>query len=248
MFFVLRCIGNQAVEKIQNDEIVQENEGTIQWRQCDVSDATQMQQLFEYFDEQNIVLDYAVNNAGIVGAVGLLNDTVSYFGAEHDAVHVNLHGTMISLENEIAHWTKNNKNASVVNLASVNGYKASPGGPLYATSKFGIIGLTRSVGTEYARGTPTIRVNAIAPGFTNTSLVWQQVKVIEKICQTWEGDYITPTHPLWLKHADDFKQRCPTGDLADPMDQANMIAFLLSEEAALMTGSVFTVDGLIGEK
>jgi len=239
--------GQQAVEKIEADETVKEKGGKIRWYKCDVSNQSNMDDLFAQFEKDNFMLDYAINNAGIVGAVGDLIDTVKYFGGEHDAVRNNLMGCVISLEHEIAQFMVSKKNGAIVNTASVNGYRACKGGPLYATSKFGVVGLTRSVGTEYARGTPTIRVNALAPGFTNTSLVWNQAKLLEGIGQTWEGEYITPSHPLWKKWESHFKSLCPTGDLADPMDQANMMAYLLSDSAELITGSVFTVDGLIGE-
>jgi len=239
--------GDQAVKKIEADDIVKAKGGKIRWYKCDVSDKDQVKALFQKFQTDKFMLDYAFNNAGIVGAVGNLIDTLQYLGGEHDAVHNNLQGILNCLEEEIAQFKTSQKNGAIVNTASVNGYRASPGGALYATSKFGVIGLTRSVGTEYARGTPTIRVNAIAPGFTNTSLVWQQVKILEGQGQTWEGEYITPSHPLWQQYKVYFQQKCPTGDLADPMDQANMVAFLLSDSAALITGSTFTVDGLIGE-
>jgi len=243
--------GEQAAAKILDDPIVKAKGGKVTPIKCDASDQEQVKKLFEQFEKDNFMLDYAFNNAGIVGAVNingsLFNETAPYFGGEHDAVRNNLGSCLITLEAEIAQFQTSKKNGAIVNTASVNGYKASANGPLYPGSKFGIIGLTRSVGTEYARGTPTIRVNAIAPGFTNTSLVWQQAKLIEGICQSWEGEYITPSHPLWKKYAPMFQSMCPTGDLADPMDQANMVAFLLSDSAALITGSVFTVDGLIGD-
>jgi len=241
--------GNQAVEKIQNDEIVKQSGGKISWVKTDVSERAQVEALFNTFAKDNFMLDYAVNNAGIVGVANvgtLFNSSISYFGGEHDAVKNNLIGCELSLEAEIAQFKKSGKNGNIVNLASVNGYRACNGAPLYAASKFGIIGLTRTVGVEYARGTPTIRVVALAPGFTNTSLVWQQVKLFEGLGQTWEGDYITPDSELWQKWKSYIQKKCPTGDLADPMDQANMIAYLLSDSAELITGSVFTVDGTIG--
>jgi len=243
--------GKQAVEKISADEIVKANDGKIRWYKCDVSKKADLDALFKKFDEDKFMLDYAINNAGIIGGINLnnslLNDTVQYFGGEHDAVMNNLVGTVFCLEHEIAQFKASGKNGAIVNTASVNGYRASAGGPLYPASKFGIIALTRSVGTEYARGTPTIRVNAIAPGFTNTSLVWQQCKIMEGLSQDWEGDYINPSHPLYQKYIPVFKSWCPTGELSDPMDQANMMAFLLSDSAALITGSVFTVDAVLGE-
>jgi len=239
--------GNQAVEKIQADEIVQAKGGKIRWYKCDVADRSQVHDLFNTFINEKYMLDYAVNNAGIVGAVGLLNETAKYLGTEHDAVRNNLQGILNTLEEEVSQFHLSGKDGSIVNLASVNGFRASPGGPLYSTSKFGVVGLTRSVGVEYARGSPIIRVNALCPGFTNTSLVWQQTKLLEGIGQVWEEPYVTPSHELWQKYASHFQAECPTGDLADPMDQANMIAYLLSDSAALVTGSLFVVDGVIGE-
>jgi len=240
--------GAQAVEKIKADPTVQENNGKIRWEKADVSDKESITALFKKLDDEKWIIDYAVNNAGIVGCAGTLHETSMYFGGEHDAIRNNLIGTINCLELEIDLFTREKKNASIVNLASVNGYRAAAGAPMYAASKFGILGLTKSVGVEYPKGTPTIRVNAIAPGFTNTSLVWQQAKLISGTTkQVWEGDYITPSHPLWKQYASYFEERCPTGKIADPLDQGNMIAFLLAEESALITGSIFVVDGMIGE-
>jgi len=238
--------GSGAVERIKADPVVKENNGKIRWYKADVSNKENMTALFKQFETEKWEMDLAVNNAGIVGAIGTLANTAKYFGGEHDPIRNNLQGTIICLDLEIAHFKKTKKDGAIVNLASVNGMRGAPGAPLYPTSKFGILGLTRSVGTEYARGTPTIRINAIAPGFTNTSLVWQQVKGLIGL-QLWEGDYITPASKLWQDNKQRYLDRCPTGDMADPMDQANMIAFLLAEESSLITGSIFTVDGLISE-
>jgi len=240
--------GKQAVEKIQADPIVQENNGKIRWEQADVSNKESITSLFKKLDDQKWIIDYAVNNAGIVGCAGTLHATSEYFGGEHDAIRNNLIGTINCLELEIDLFTREKKNASIVNLASVNGYRAAAGAPMYAASKFGILGLTKSIGVEYLGGEHPIRINAIAPGFTNTSLVWQQAKLISGAAQqVWEGDYITPSHPLWKQYAFYFEERCPTGHIADPLDQGNMIAFLLAEESALISGSIFVVDGMIGE-
>jgi len=240
--------GKAAVDSISADPIVKENKGTIRWIKADVADKDNITALFKILEDEKIVLDYAVNNAGIVGAAGTLHDTAQYFGGEHDAVHNNLAGTINCLQLEINMWEKNNKNGSVVNLASVNGFRASPGAPMYSASKYGILGLTRDVGTQYARGNPTIRVNAIAPGFTNTSLVWQQVKLLAGVAnQTWEGDYITPASQLWKDYVDQFLAMCPTGTMADPLDMANMIAFLLAKESEIINGAIFVVDALLGD-
>jgi len=241
--------GEDAVKKISADPIVQENKGKIRFYKADVADWNEASALFKKLEnDEKWIMDYAFNNAGIVGAAGKLKDIQQYFGGVHDPVHNNLISTVNCLELEFDLWKRHNKNASVVNTASVNGFRGAGGAPLYPTSKFAIAGLTRDVGVEYARGTPTIRVNAIAPGFTNTSLVWQQAKLVTGSApQVWMGEYVTPSSPTWQMVEPYFLKRCPTGKFAQPEDQANMVAFLLAEESALITGSIFVVDGGIGE-
>lgn len=242
--------GKQAEEKINADDTVKANGGSATWMKADVSDKASLKAIFDTFEKNGFIIDCAVNNAGIVGAVGILKNIAQYFGGEHDAVHNNLIGTVNSLELELAMFEKHKKNATIVNLASVNGYRASALGAMYASSKFGILGLTRSLGTQYAKGDFVVRINAIAPGFTNTSLVWQQVKLFSDppaANQTWEGDYITPSHPLWKEYGHLIIDRCPTGHIGEPLDQANMIAFLSAKESELIQGGIFTVDGLIGD-
>ena len=249
-FFLLRlCLtGAQAVEKIMKDNVVVANGGKVRWVKADVSNKESVAQLFKNIREREGTLDFAVNNAGIVGAAGPLNTTVQYFGTQYDPVHINVYGTVNCLEYELQLFTQQEKNAAIVNLASVNGYRSAGLAPLYSASKHAIIGITRSVASEYAQDTPTVRINALAPGFTNTSLVWQQAKLFEDGSQVWEGDYITPNHPLWKKWGPEFVAMTPNHRMADPMDQANMIAFLLARESALITGNVFVVDDMVGEE
>ena len=230
------------------DKTVALNEGKVRWVKADVSNKDSVTQLFADIRAKEGTIDLAVNNAGIVGAAGLLNTTVQYFGTQYDPVRVNVYGTLNCLEQELQLFKQQQKNAAIVNLASVNGYRSAGLAPLYSASKHAIIGLTRSVASEYAQGTPTVRINALAPGFTNTSLVWQQAKVFENGSQVWEGDYITPNHPLWKKWEASFVAMTPNHRMADPMDQANMIAFLLAQESALITGNVFVVDDMDGEQ
>jgi len=246
--------GKAAAERINADEAVKENGGKVRWYKADVSNRDEMIALFAQFEKEKWIIDFAVNNAGIVGAVGVLKSITKYFGTQYDAVHNNLMGTVISLEQELQMFQKHKRDGAIVNLASVNGYRASAHGAMYASSKFGVLGLTRSAGIEHLRGVPFVRVNAIAPGFTNTSLVWQQVKLMTDdkhpkpaAEQVWEGEYITPSHPLWKELNYKIVGTCPNGDIADPLDQANMIAFLLAKESEMISGSIFVVDGMIGE-
>jgi len=236
--------GTGAVARIEKDEIVQQKNGHIRWIKADVANKTSISALFKQLEDEHISIDLAVNNAGIIGPDESLMYNTEYFGTQYDCILNNLVGTVNCLELEIDHFMKEKKDGAIVNLASLNSYRACPGCPMYAASKHGIASLTRSVGTEYASTTPSIRINAIAPGFTNTSLVWQQAKLQAHTAkQAWEGDYITPDSELWQKWKQHYLDMCPNGRFADPLEQANGIAFLLAKESELITGSVMSIDG-----
>ncbi|MCO5084568.1 MAG: SDR family oxidoreductase [Rhizobiaceae bacterium] len=110
---------------------------------------------------------------------------------------------------------------SIVNIASMWSYFGSPKSPAYASSKAGIMGLTRSMAVAW--GPEGIRVNAVAPGWVMTRMAIGAKNDPER------GPKITA--------------RIPLGRWAEPSDIANVIAFLVSEEAAYVHGVVLPVDG-----
>ena len=110
---------------------------------------------------------------------------------------------------------------SIVNIASMWSYFGSPKSPAYASSKSGIVGLTRSMAVAW--GPEGIRVNAVAPGWVLTRMAMGAKNDPER------GPKIT--------------SRIPLGRWAEPSDVANVIAFLVSEDAAYVHGVVLPVDG-----
>ena len=110
---------------------------------------------------------------------------------------------------------------SIVNIASMWSYFGSPKSPAYASSKSGIVGLTRSMAVAW--GPEGIRVNAVAPGWVMTRMAMGAKNDPER------GPKIT--------------SRIPLGRWAEPSDVANVIAFLVSEDAAYVHGVVLPVDG-----
>ncbi|HHD83019.1 MAG TPA: SDR family oxidoreductase, partial [Bacteroidetes bacterium] len=107
----------------------------------------------------------------------------------------------------------------IINIASVIGEIGNAGQINYAASKAGIIGLTKSLAKEVARR--NITVNAIAPGFIETSM----------------------TKSLPENVVEDYLKSIPERKLGKPEDIANVVLFLSSEAANYITGQVINVDG-----
>ncbi len=111
---------------------------------------------------------------------------------------------------------------SMVNLSSVHGLLGAPGSLVYETLKAGVIGLTRQLAVEY--GPDGIRVNAICPGHI----------VTERIEEMWRD------HQDALRF---FVEQYPIRRTGKPVDIANAIVFLCSDEASFITGHALVVDG-----
>lgn len=98
---------------------------------------------------------------------------------ERDPMLTNLYGGLICVNSITKYWTQYgnpNSTYSIVMLSSFYGFRGSPQNHLYVASKHGINGLVKSVALEYASTSPKIRINAVAPGLTNTFMVRNSIK------------------------------------------------------------------------
>jgi len=111
---------------------------------------------------------------------------------------------------------------AIVNLSSVHGLLAAPRSLIYETLKAGVIGLTRQMAVDY--GPDGIRVNAVCPGMIQT----------ERMLRRWVA------HPETLPF---YEQQYPVRRTGTPLDIANAIVFLCSEEASFISGHALVVDG-----
>jgi NAD(P)-dependent dehydrogenase (short-subunit alcohol dehydrogenase family) len=111
---------------------------------------------------------------------------------------------------------------AIVNMSSVHGLLAAPGWFVYEVLKTAVIGLSRQLAVEY--GPDGIRVNAICPGHI----------VTERIAQRWQA------HPEGLRF---FEQQYPLRRTGTPLEVANAVVFLCSDEASFITGQALVVDG-----
>ena len=163
-------------------------------------------------------LDAAVNNAGLEGELGVIQDaTVENFRAVHDT---NVLGVFLSMKHELRAMAGQGS-GSIVNIASTYGHKAAAGATAYVSSKFAVEGLTKTVALE--QGNSGIRVNAVAPGLTDTAMLDRFTGSAEA------NDALVATVP--------FLRR------GNPSELANAIVFISSPEASYISGTVFEVDG-----
>ena len=162
-------------------------------------------------------LDGLVNNAGIFPRVPFLTLT----DADWDAVHdVNLKGTFRCTQAAAKAMIEAGNGGSIVNLASVAAFRSSPNGAHYVASKAGVIGLTRATALELAPH--RVRVNAVAPGLTDTAQPRDGMSE-EELATAGAG--------------------IPLGRIATPDDIAALAVFLLSRNSAHVTGQTWQVNG-----
>jgi NAD(P)-dependent dehydrogenase (short-subunit alcohol dehydrogenase family) len=162
-------------------------------------------------------IDILVNNAGIFPRVDFLYMTEAQWD---EVLNVNLKGTFFCTQTVVRQLVERGKPGAVVNLASSAAFRSSPRGVHYVSSKAGIVGFTRATALELARY--HIRVNAIAPGTTDTA---------------------QPRYGMSEEELQAVGRQVPLGRMAVPDDIANITVFLASEEASHITGQTMHVNG-----
>ena len=160
-------------------------------------------------------LDVAGNNAGIGGESNPTADLSP--GGWRRVIEVNLDGVFYAMHAQIPALLARGGGA-IVNVASILGSVGWPSAPAYVAAKHGVVGLTRTAALEYAdRG---IRVNAVAPGFVETPIL---------------GDDPARLAQLAGLH--------PIGRLGRPEEIGDVVAWLASARASLVTGACYPADG-----
>lgn len=162
-------------------------------------------------------IDVLVNNAGIFPRVEFLQMSEAQWD---EVLGVNLKGTFLCTQAVARELVARSRGGAVINLASAAAFRSSPRGVHYVSSKAGIVGLTRAAALELARY--KVRVNAIAPGTTDTA---------------------QPRYGMSEEELQAAGRQVPLGRIADPEDIADLAVFLASEEARHITGQTIHVNG-----
>jgi acetoacetyl-CoA reductase len=160
-------------------------------------------------------IDTLVNNAGITRDAVLHRMTPEQW---NEVIYVNL-ASIFNMCRHVIEGMRERNFGRIVNISSINGQKGQVGQTNYSASKAGAIGFTKALAQENAK--KNITVNCICPGYIDTEMV-QAVppKVLEGIIA-----------------------QIPIGRLGQGHEIASMVAYLASEEASYITGSVMTING-----
>lgn len=171
--------------------------------------------VFKKINKEYGHIDILVNNAG-VSANKKIEETSSDEFANIMNLNVN---AMFNTTKAVVPFMKNNGGGVILNTSSMVSIYGQPSGVGYPASKFAVNGFTKSLARELAPA--NIRVNAVAPGITNTDMVANLPKeMIEPLIKT-----------------------IPLGRIGEPSDIANAFLFLASDMASYITGEILSVDG-----
>jgi NAD(P)-dependent dehydrogenase (short-subunit alcohol dehydrogenase family) len=166
-------------------------------------------------------IDVLVNNAG-VNLPGVFHEAPDE--TIERTLGVNVRGPIYACQAAIPHMLARG-GGSIVNVSSVNGVVAEPFLAIYATSKGAVVMLSRGIALDYAK--QGIRCNAVCPGWVDTPINHAHADLLGGLQHVYDT-------------IDSFQ---PIGRPGEPREIANVIAFLASDEASFVTGSVILADG-----
>lgn len=213
---VVICGSTQEnADKAVKELLAQLPEAQVIGFKANVTDRAEIDAMVAAVKEKWGRVDVLVNNAGITSDAMLRKMTEEQFDK---VIDVNLKG-VFNCTKAVLETMLEQGSGSIINCSSVVGIYGNVGQTNYAAAKWGVIGMTKSWAKELGR--KGIRVNAVAPGYTHTSMM--------------------DTVPENILKA--LAEKTPLQRLGKPEDIAYAYLFLASDEAAFVTGTTLCVDG-----
>ena len=206
-------IDMSGVKKTVED--IKENGGEAKGYKVDVTKKEDIKEMVSDLMDEYGKIDVLVNNAGIIKDGQLHKMTDDQFDS---VININMRGTYLCTK-EVVDIMREQESGVILNTASIVGLYGNFGQTNYAASKFGVIGMAKSWAKELGR--KGIRVNAVCPGFINTTILDDMP---EKVIKAME-------------------KKVSLGRLGEAEEIANVFAFLASDEASYITGEAIEVSG-----
>ncbi len=212
------AIGDVDDRALETVELVQQEGGEAVFFKTDVTSPKQLKSLVEKTVEKFGGLHHAFNNAGV------LNKPTKFVDIEEDTfdkvMAVDVKGVFFAVKHELEYMIANG-GGTIVNTASVAGVIADPNMAPYVTAKHAVTGLTKAAAIDHAQD--GIRVNAVAPGLTETPMT-----------QMWKDN-----PEVW----NEVVSNVPMGRAAKPEEIAEVVVFLSSDAASFCNGYIYVADG-----
>ena len=223
-------IGNSILEKLleaeanvlatgTNDEklnAIKNKHNLVKVEKFDISKHNEIENFVnKVSDKFENNVDILINNAGVT------SDNLSIRMKEEEwkkVIDINLTATFLLSKNFIKKMLKNKK-GKIINITSVVGHTGNVGQANYTASKAGLIAMSKSFALEY--GKKNINVNCVSPGFITTEM----------------------TNKIDENYKETLKSKIPMDRFGSPMDIANSVKFLSSNEADYITGETIHVNG-----
>ena len=190
---------------------------------ADISNPTEVEDMFAFIEKEYGILDGLVNNAGI----GLSKPAHEANQQEFDQLYgVDVRGVWMVSKLFVNQLLKNGLAGNIVNVSSVHAHSTIPGYAIYASAKSAVEGLTRGMAVEL--GGKNIRVNAIAPGYVHAEQNYELIRSWTENPEQWVEEYIFKEQVIHRK--------------IQAEDCGYAVGFLLSDHSRCITGQTIYID------
>lgn len=201
-------------------KITEETDAQAQFVECNVTEPSDLAAAVTAAEEFGGI-DIMVNNAGVVGPE---KPVVELTREDYDRLFdINIGGVVFGAQKAAQSMLDQGTAGTILNMASIAGYRGGPNGSLYAMSKAAVRIFTQSLAAEL--GSAGIRVNAIAPGTIETAMTTEDIDVVNG------------------ERGQMMKEMTPMDRFGTPEEVGDAAVLLASDLAGYTTGHTLTVDG-----
>lgn len=244
------CVDRKAHELHKTVEEITSAGGRAVALVADVAKSADADRMVAECVQQFGKLDLALNAAGVMDGTDpsappdfdnqrpLLPATIHLASDDywHTVFANNITSMFLSMRAELRQMLEQGRGGAIVNIGSIAGLTGLPGNPAYSASKHAVIGLTRNASIDYAPH--GIRINSVNMAQTDTPMVFRAYEFVK-----WAMDQGAGSSMAGAKSQSLLQMAAPDKRGSTPWEQAAVILFLLSNEAANLTGLAMATDG-----